>query len=330
MKEVIAGVPQGSIDGPLLFNLFINDLFLFICFSTLSNYADDNNLFATGTDIQLINQMLLSDFRTVNNWFYEKFIILIPGKCYFMSIGKDTHYEDVFYYDKLTLKNSNEGEILGVTIDRKLSFHQHVKKMCRKGQKLSALLGLSPYLNTNKRKTICTTMVKSQLNYCPLVWMFCPRRSNNIINKVQERALRIPYNDQLTDFKSLLSNHNEITLHQRNLQVLMTEIYKIISHIAPPIMSSLFEVRENTDNSRCFQVLSNENRRTVNYGLETICYIVSSLWANLPPEYKLASSLSISVTFLLIQLKKKSFKKITVIYLYYDPSILISFHSEIY
>ena len=67
LKEVIAGVPQGSIDGPLLFNLFINDLF--ICFSTLSNYADDNNLFATGTDIQLINQMLLSNFRAVNNWF---------------------------------------------------------------------------------------------------------------------------------------------------------------------------------------------------------------------------------------------------------------------
>ena len=71
LKEVIAGVPQGSIDGPLLFNLFINDLFLFICFSTLSNYADDNNLFATGTDIQLINQMLLSDFRTVITGFIK-------------------------------------------------------------------------------------------------------------------------------------------------------------------------------------------------------------------------------------------------------------------
>ena len=53
-------------------NLFIN---LFICFSTFSNYADDNDLFTIGTDIQLINQLLLSDFRTVNNWFYENFTI---------------------------------------------------------------------------------------------------------------------------------------------------------------------------------------------------------------------------------------------------------------
>ena len=194
-------------------------------------------------------------------------MILNPGKCHFMSIGKDNHDEHVFYYDNLTIKNSNEEEILEVTIDRKLTFHQHIKKMCRKaGQKLSALLRLSPYLDTNKRKTIYTTMVKSQLNYCPLVWMFCPRRSSNLINKVQERALRITYNDQLTDFKSLLSNHNEITIHQRNLQVLMTEIYKIINHIAPSIMPSLFEIRENTHNTRYFQVLSNGSRRTINYG----------------------------------------------------------------
>ena len=238
--------------------------------------------------------MLLSDFWTVNIWFYENFMILNPGKCNFMSMGKDIHDEGVFCYDNLTLKKSNDEEIIGVTIDRKLSFHQHIKKMCCKaGQKLSALLRLSPYLDTNKRKTIYPTIVKSQVNYCPLMWMFCPRRSNNLINKVQERVLCVTYNDQQTDFKSLLSNHNEITIYQRNLQVLMTEIYKIINDIAPPIMSSLFEIHENTHNTRYFQVLSNESRRTINYGLESICYRAPFLWANLPPEYKLADSLNI-------------------------------------
>ena len=107
--------------------------------------------------------MFLSDFQTVNVWFYENFMILNPGKCHFMSIGKDTHDEDVFYYDNLTLKNSNEEVILGLTIDRKLTFHQHIKRICRKaGQNLSALLRPSPYLDTNKRKTIHTTLVKFQ------------------------------------------------------------------------------------------------------------------------------------------------------------------------
>ena len=93
--------------------------------------------------------------------------------------------------------------------------------MCRKvGQKLSALLRLSSYLDTNKKKTICTTMLKSQLNYCPLVWMICSRRSNTFINKLQERAFRITLNEQLTDFKSHPLSRTEITIHQRNLEVL--------------------------------------------------------------------------------------------------------------
>ena len=59
-------------------------------------------------------------------------------------------------------------------------------------------------------------------------------------------------------------------------------------------MPSLFEIRENTHNTRYFQALSNESRRTVNYGLETICYRARFVWANIPPQYKFANFLNIS------------------------------------
>ena len=70
-KSVIAGFPQGSIDGPLLFNLFINDLVLFLTETMLSNYADDNNLFSIRRDLNKVK-----DFGIVTNWFYENFMVL--------------------------------------------------------------------------------------------------------------------------------------------------------------------------------------------------------------------------------------------------------------
>ena len=121
--------------------------------------------------------------------------------------------------------------------------------------------------------------------------MFCSRKSNNLIIKLNERSLRIVSGDNRSSFKSLLSKYKEITIHQRNMQVLMTETYKIIKVLSPPIMENFFILRENTHNVINFQKISNENRKTVKYGIETISNRTPFLWANLPNEYKLATSL---------------------------------------
>ena len=84
-RDVIAGLP----DAPLLFNLFINDLTFFIEQTTLSNYADDNNLSISGEDKQIVKSRLSSDFMIVKEWFFENYMILNPGKCYFICIGKN-------------------------------------------------------------------------------------------------------------------------------------------------------------------------------------------------------------------------------------------------
>ena len=87
----------------------------------------------------------------------------------------------------------------------------------------------------------------------------------------------------------MLREQNEITIHQRNLQVLMAEVYKIVNDIEPPILNSLFQFRCNTNNIRNFQEIFTENRKTVKYGAETATY--RALRANLHTKYKNAKSL---------------------------------------
>ena len=70
-------------------------------------------------------------------------------------------------------------------------------------------------------------MIKSQFNYCLLIWMFCSGKSNNMVNKVQERAPRLTYKDNENNLQTLLNENNQTSVHQRHLQFLMTEIYKI-------------------------------------------------------------------------------------------------------
>ena len=95
-------------------------------------------------------------------------------------------------------------------------------------------------------------MMKSQSNYCPLVWMFWSRQSNNLINKIHDRSLRISCKVQKTSYQNFLETHNELTIHQRYLQVITTEIYKIVNDVAPLIMNPLFEFRSKEYNIRNF------------------------------------------------------------------------------
>ena len=97
-------------------------------------------------------------------------------KSHFMCIDKEIDHAETISFNDLAIKNSKEVEILGITLARNMNFHTHIKNTCRKaGQKLSTLLRIIPYLDQGKRVLLYTSMIKSQFNFCQLVWMFCSR-----------------------------------------------------------------------------------------------------------------------------------------------------------
>ena len=93
--------------GLLLFNIFINDLFAFVSSSNLSNYSDDNTLYASGLNLEEVKNCLSTDFDAVTKWFYENQMALNVGKCHFMCLGKGTRNE-TFIFKGLVMKNSKE------------------------------------------------------------------------------------------------------------------------------------------------------------------------------------------------------------------------------
>ena len=128
------------------------------------------------------------------------------------------------------IKKSQYEKLLGVTIDTKLSFKVHLQQICGKANtKLNALARIVPFMNLERKKILMNAFFNAQLNYCPLTWMFHSRKLNNKIKRTHEKCLRIVYNDNTPSYEELLEIDNSISGHHRNMQILATELYKIVN-----------------------------------------------------------------------------------------------------
>ena len=112
--------------------------------------------------------------------------------------------------------------------------------------------------------------IKSQFGYFTLVWMFHCRALNNKINRLHERGLRLVYKDVNLSFQQLLDNDGSVTIHQRNLQKLATEMYKLKNNLSPVVMKSILPECKNPYKLRSENPFQTDNIRRVYNGTETI------------------------------------------------------------
>ena len=136
--------------------------------------------------------------------------------------------------------------------------------------------------------------ITSQFSYCPLVWMFHSRTLNNRINKIHEKALRlVNKNETFSFFDDLLKKHKSVGIHQKNLQILATEIYKTKNDLGPKIMKDTFQFIQKPYNLRNDPELKRRRNRTVYFGTENIFLLAPKIWELIPSDIRRANSLEI-------------------------------------
>ena len=186
-SNITLGVPQGSILGPLLFNIYINDLFYFVEETEITNHADDNTPYICDKSIHLVISRLEKDLINLGHWFKANYLKSNEDKCQLLL---NINSADLFVMvGNESIYNSTTAKLLGVTFDSAFKFDNHISKLCKKAnQKLPALLRVSKFMNYEKRRVIMKSFITSQFSYCPLVWMFHNRGTNDLINNIHDRA----------------------------------------------------------------------------------------------------------------------------------------------
>ena len=151
-------------------------------------------------------------------WFQQNYMKLNEGKCHILISG----FKHEIIWANVGGKKiweSKEEKLLGLNIDRNLSFTSHISKICAKaGQKLTAISRIANLMSLEKRRVLVKSFFESQFEYCSLLWMCHSRTLNNGINRLHHRALRLIYRDELLSFSELLKKGGSVTIHHRNIQ----------------------------------------------------------------------------------------------------------------
>ena len=256
--DVAFGVPQGSILGPLLFVLFINDLPTAISKCNILLYADDAVIFAAHKDIKILEETLNDELNEVNKWTLSNFLFINKRKTEFVIFGTDARLSKVT--DKVIIKIGDyeinrvyDFKYLGIVLDDSLTWKDHVRYVIsRVGKRVGVLGRLRKNITIHAALEMYKSLILPILDYCDVVWASCNKVDIERLESLQRRASKIIVKSKCSttsiDYLKFQSLEDRRNTHILGL------VKRCLNNKVPQFLKNYFKLNK--------EVISRETRRS--------------------------------------------------------------------
>ena len=287
--ELDHGVPQGSILGPLLFIIFINDMPNIFPGAHFIMYADDANIIISGKTIGEIEEKIKLLIPKLSNWVQGNMLKLNTTKTKYMLISNLINHDFNIIIGNKKIARVTQEKFLGVIVDDKLTFNAHRQALAKKiANNCGVLFRARHILNMQSLKLLYYSFIQSHMVYCSGVWGLGSKTSLNSIFLSQKRAVRIMSftklykKDKLSGVytyghtKKIFKEYNLLSVHNLVLTQALNLLQKIKLGRAPVSISELFEINNQPQNSAALHLSDRQIRRLNRLGINSSNIITSS------------------------------------------------------
>ena len=243
-----AGVPQGSILGPLLFLIYFNDIVQDLQ-SNVNLFADDTSLYLVIENPQIAAQQLQSDINTITTWANRWLVTFNPSKSESMIISRkrNTYHPSLQMLNK-TIPEVNDHKHLGVFLSKNCQWHSHIEYITEKAWKRVNIMRKLKYtLDRKSLEIIFISFIRPIIEYADVVWGNAFQYELELLDNIQNECARIVSGaTKLVSLEALKNEVNWETLEQRRYNHRHILFYKIKYGIAPQYLSSSISDSANT------------------------------------------------------------------------------------
>ncbi|PFX16582.1 RNA-directed DNA polymerase from mobile element jockey [Stylophora pistillata] len=271
-RETSRGCPQGSNLGPLLWNIFQNDLVQNIHTDRLAMYADDHQVYSAGQKTEDVETILNDEGTRTSEWYQQNLLKCNQDKFHALSLGPGHKKKRMnLNIKEINIKSSSGIDLLGVAIDDDLNFTKHINNVCTKGErKVGVLMRFRNLMPTEAKLRIFKAFILPQVTYRHIVLHHCRSSDERKLKRLQERAMRAIYCDRASTYEALLDKARLPTLCNRRLQDMAIFMCKVKTNLVPPYISERFSCGISRYNLRNADDFYLPRYNTVTYGRHSL------------------------------------------------------------